>query len=387
MTILLTALVSFGAISNNMYLPSMPAMARDLATSDAGVMLTLSAFLVGFGGGQLIHGPLSDRFGRRPILIAGLVLYAVAAGVSVAAPDIELLLAARFILGLGAAAAQVLPRAVVRDIYDPASAARVLSIMAAVFSIAPAAAPFIGGLLDPVIGWRGIFAVQLAIGLAALCAVLIGFGESLREKDLTAMQPRRMAANYGTLLANRAFLGHALCVAFLFAGMFAFHSGSAFVLIEMMGISTQLYGVLFMIVVGGYVTGTVISARITMRFGMARMIVAGTSIALGGAGLMLTLALVGVGGAAAIIGPMTVFLFGFGIATPNAIAAAIGPFPEKAGSASAMVGFMQQGAGATMAVMLGALANGTQLPMVSCLFGGTLFAVCVYWLLAADARR
>ncbi|MGE0652368.1 MAG: multidrug effflux MFS transporter [Alphaproteobacteria bacterium] len=388
MTLLLTTLVAFGALSNNTYLPSFPAMTRELGVPIAGVLLTLSSFFIGFAAGQLIYGSASDRWGRRPVLLGGLAAYTVASAICALAPDIETLIVARFIQGLAVASTQVLARAIVRDLFTPDKAARMLSVMAAVFTLVPGFAPLVGGIMESAFGWRATFVLLTAIGAATAFAVWRGFGESLRQADARALDPTRLANNYGAIIRSRVFLGYSFGFAFIFAGMFAFHSASSFVFIELLGFRPEMYGVFFMIVVMGYLLGSVASARLTLRFGYRRLVQIGGIVAVFGGGLMVVLVLAGLRGWWVIVVPQFVFLIGTGLIMPNAIAGALAPFPEKAGAASALFGFLQQMTGAGMIALIGLAADGSERPMAMGIFTGaclSLAACCIAT--GADRRK
>ena len=378
MTLLLTALIAFGALSNNMYLPSLPSMAEVLGVPVGAVLLTVSAFFLGFAAGQLVYGSLSDRFGRRPVLLGGLAAYTAASAICMAAPGIEVLIAGRVVQGLGAAAGQVLARAIVRDLFEPPRAARMLSVMAAVFSVMPALAPFAGGFLEAWFGWRAQFATMMLIGSAVLALVWRGLGETIARPDPTATDPRRIAANYRALASHPAVMGYTLSFAALFAGMFAFHSGSAFVFIDLLGYGPEVYGAFFIIVGAGYLAGSVASARITVRLGHRRLVVLGGTIAVLGGGVMLALVLAGRVTAWTILVPQFTFMLGTGLLMPNAIVGALAPYPEKAGAASALFGFFQQAAAGLMVAGLGWIADGTARPMAACIFAGAAASLAAY---------
>lgn len=384
LTLLLTVLVAFGALSNNTYLPSFPAMAREFAVPEAGVLLTLSAFFVGFAGGQLVYGSVSDRFGRRPVLLGGLGAYTLASAVCAAAPDIATLIGARFVQGLAVASTQVLARAIVRDLFPPTRAARMMSVMAAVFTLVPGAAPVAGGLMESAFGWRAIFAVLTAIGAAVAIAVWRGLGETLAAPDPGALDPKRLANNYRAILRDPVFIGYTFAFAFIFAGMFAFHSASSFVFIDLYGYPPEAYGLFFAVVVIGYFLGSVASAKLTMRIGYRRLVATGGMIAMIGGGLMLALVLAGLRGWWVIVGPQFVFLIGTGLIMPNAIAGALAPFADKAGAASALFGFIQQMTGAAMIALIGFAADGSERPMATGIFAGAVLAFAA-WRLAARA--
>jgi len=381
MTTLLAVLVAYGAISNNMVLPALPALASVFQVPGGVAMLAIPAFFLGFGTGQLFFGSLSDRFGRRPVLLTGLGLYTLATAACIMAPDMETLLTARVIQGLAAASTQVLARAIVRDFFAPARAAKMLSVMSAAFAFASALAPLAGGLLLAWFGWQAIFAALAMIGGVTLLLVCFGLAESLPRLDPEATNPGRIAANYKNLATNRIFSGYTLAFAAAFGGVYAFHAGSPFVFIDLLGYGPEIYGLFFAFMLGGFFAGTVISARITMRIGFRRLVVAGIFVCLGAAGTMLVLVLAGLVGAVTILVPQFIFMFGFGMIFPNAIAGALAPFPEKAGAASALLGFIQQSAGAIMVTLLAALATGSAVPMAACIFAGAVISVACFVLI------
>ena len=381
MIMLLSVLVSFGLFSNNMILPALPALAAAFGVSAGVTVLIIPTFFLGFGSGQLFYGSLSDRFGRKPVLLTGLGLYAAATAACTMAPDIETLMVTRFLQGLAAASTQVLSRAIVRDLFTPARAARVLSLSSSIFAVASAFSPLVGGIILSWFGWQAIFAILATVGAATFLVVWLGLDESLRQKDLEAVNPRRIALNYRSIVTNRAFAGYTLCFAAAFGAMFGFHAGSSFVFIDLLGYSPEAYGMFFAMVLAGYLSGTMLSARITMKVGFRRLVAIGSVASLVGGSAMLAVVLGGLTGAVTIIGAQLIFMFGFGIVFPNAIAGALAPFPEKAGAASALLGFTQQSAGAAMVTMLGALSDGTALPMAGCIFGGAVLSFAFYTLM------
>jgi len=385
MTLLLTTLVAFGALSNNMYLPSLPAMARELGVPISAVLGTLSAFFIGFGVGQLFYGSLSDRFGRRPVLLAGLAGYTVASAVCAFAPDITTLVAARLVQGLAAAASQVLARAIVRDLLPPDRAARLMSVMAAVFTIVPGFAPILGGLLEAAFGWRVTFMVLTAIGVTVTVTTWRGFAESLRRLDDRALDGAILLHNYTALLRSPVFIGYTFAFAFNFAGMFAFHSASSFVFIDLLGFTPAVYGLFFMAVVMGYLIGSIASARMTIGAGYRRLVAIGGIIAISGGGAMVALLAAGFHGWWVIVGPQFVFMLGTGLIMPNSIAGALAPFADKAGAASALFGFLQQATGAVMIWLIGVAADGSEWPMALGILAGGMLSLAA-WGLAQSAR-
>ncbi|MBL6927889.1 MAG: multidrug effflux MFS transporter [Rhodospirillales bacterium] len=370
---LLTALTAFGPLATDMYLPSLPAMAADFATDVGTVQLTLSVFMAGFGISQLMVGPLSDRFGRRPVLIVGVGLYFLATAACALAPTIELLIGLRFVQAIGACTGVVVARAVVRDVYGRDRAAKVLAYMGTAMALAPVIAPIIGGYLVMWSGWRSIFVALAIFGLILVLLVWRQLGETNQYKDVMATRPSWLARNYLTLLGDRSYLGYVLVNTFVFCGMFAFISGSSFVLIKFLGLPPNLFGMCFGIAVLGYMSGTVIAGKLTVRIGIDGMLAAGGVVAMVGGVTMVGLALAGVDHAAAVIGPQFTYMIGMGIVMPNAIAGAIGPYPKMAGAASALLGFVQMAAAALVGLAVGQLDDGTQIPMTTAIAAsGTL---------------
>ena len=235
--ILLTAVVGLGALSIDMFLPSLPDLARAYGTDAATAQLTVTLFLAGLAPAQLAWGPLSDRFGRRRTLIAGLGLYAAAGLVCAFAPSIRTLVAARVLQAFGAGSGQVISRAIVRDVYPRDRAARVLALMGTAQALNPILAPIIGGFLHALFGWRSVFFVLAGFGALFLVATTVVVTETNLRPDATALRPTRLAENLGTVLRDPTYLGYVLVVTFMFCGQFAFISGSSFVLIQGLGVA------------------------------------------------------------------------------------------------------------------------------------------------------
>jgi MFS transporter, DHA1 family, multidrug resistance protein len=362
--VLLTALVAFGPLSTDLYLPSLPALVAVFATDAATVQLTLSVFLAGFAVAQLVYGPLSDRFGRRPALLGGIVVYGIGSLGCMLAGSIEQLIAARFVQAVGACCGPVLGRAVVRDVYGRERAATVLAYMAMAMALAPAVGPVLGGYLTVLFGWRANFLVLVAFAVMILAAVWRLLGETNRQPDPEALQPGRLLSNYLTLLGNRRYVGYMLCVAFAYSGIFAFISGSSFVLIGRLGLSPEQYGLSFGVVVLGYMAGTFLTGRLTLRLGIDRMIRAGSVLATAAGLVAVGLPLAGVVTVPAVLTPMFLFMVGAGLILPNAMAGGVGPFATMAGLASALMGFLQMTVAAAVGIAVGHLNDGSPLPMM-----------------------
>lgn len=383
--LVLPPLVAFQAISTDLYLPALPAIVLDLGTEVAAVQLTLSVFLLGFGLAQLVYGPLSDRIGRRPLLLFGTGLYVVASLACMVASSIGTLVAARFLQAVGACCGPVLGRAVVRDVWEPEEAARVLAYLAAAMTLAPAAGPILGGLLTAGFGWRSTFAALALFGTLLLAGVALLLPETNRRRDPTATRPGRLVANYGQLLRDRRFQGFAAVAAFTYCGIFAFISGSSYLLIEVVGLAPVLYGLCFAAIVAGYAAGSLAAARLSPRLGIEGLLALGTAIEAAGGGAGLVLAFLLPPSVPTLVVPQLVFMVGAGLALPSAMAGGIGPFPEKAGLASGLLGFCQLMVAALIGVAIGALYDGTGRPMMGALaVVGAAAALAYHGLVRAD---
>jgi len=370
--VLLTALVAFGPVSTDLYLPSLPAMVQALDTTVSSAQLTLSMFMAGFALGMLIYGPLSDRFGRRPVLIGGILLYVAASIACVFAQGIDALVTARFFQALGACCGPVIGRAVVRDIHDRAQAARMLSLMASAMALAPAVAPILGGWLFTLLGWRANFVVLTLFGVGVLAATWLLLAETNARLDRGATRPTRILANFAWLLRSRIFLGYTLVVSFGFAGLFSFISGSSFVLIGVLGVAPEHFGFAFMAVVAGYILGASTGGRWSGRVGLERLILAGTIVCALAGTLAAGLAWSGVQSVAALIPFVSLYFFAVAWIIPLGTAGAMAPFPHVAGSVSSLLGFIQISVGSTAGYLVGALHDGSTrtLTTVMALMGG-----------------
>lgn len=360
---LLTALVALGQISTSIYIPSLPFLVDALDATASDVNLTLSVFLCGFAICQLVYGPLSDRFGRRPVLMLGVGLYVAASFACVFAASIEMLIAGRLVQGLTACSGPVLGRAIVRDIYGPTRSAKAMATIGVALAISPAVAPIIGGYLQLWFGWRANFVFLGMVGISILAAVAALLAETNPHRDPRALDPGRLLAAVRALVTDRRYWGYTLSVAFVFAGLMAFTAGAPFVFIDGLGMSPERFGMLSVFNVTGFVAGSLAAVRLTPRLGIDRLLLAGVGLGLAGGGVMAAIAGAGHVGVVAIIAPMTVFAVGLGIVLPNGIAGALAPFPRIAGSASALLGFVQMiiAGGASLAV--GRFAHGIPLPM------------------------
>lgn len=340
---LLTFMVALNQMSMGLYLPSMPTMAEALATTVGQVQLTLTMFVAGFAVSQLVWGPVTDRFGRRPTLLVGLVVFTVAGAACAMAETVEQLIVFRFFQAIGACAGQVVARSIVRDTTEGAESAKVMSYIALAMSLSPAVTPSIGGQLHALFGWRSNFGLLAVVGLVLAAIAVARLPETTRGKVPDALQLVPMLRNYGRLLRDRSYLGYILTIGGMFGCLMAYQTGSPFVLMTELGWSPQAYGLLILFNVFGFLTGSLVAARLAPRLGIRRMVRISAVVVLASGLLLLAFPLAGHVSTAAVIAPMMLFLFGMGIGIPSAMAGSLQGFPYIAGSASALMGFSQMG--------------------------------------------
>lgn len=380
---LMVLLVALGPISTDLYLPALPAIRDHFGADVGGVQLTLSIYLIAFAASQILYGPLSDRFGRRVPLLVGTGIYFAASVACMVAPTLEALIVARFFQALGGCSGQVIVRAVVRDVHGRDKAGPVLAKIAAAMGLAPAIGPVLGGVLTDLFGWQACFAVLSAAGGLALLGSAFLLEETNLHKDPSATQPGRIARNLGGLLQHRLFVGHALAATASYAGLFAFISGSSFVFIEVLGLEPEEYGFCFSAAVIGFIAGARIAGRLTR--GPDRSVLLGATINAGAGLAMVVFLLAGFETVATVLGPMVVYMIGMGIVLPHAQGGAVGPFPRKAGMASALFGFMQYGAAAFVGLYVGHAFDLTALPMAVAIAASGLAALAAHVLIIRGA--
>ena len=372
LTLLLASLTALGPMSSDMYVPSLPDIGHSLHVPIAQVQLTISSYLVGFAMGQIIYGPISDRLGRKPVLLVAIVIYGLGSVLCATTRSIDALIAARFVQALGGAGAIVLARAVVRDLYSGVRAGRELSLMGSIQAFAPIAAPLIGGILQTVFGWHASFILLVIVSIAfgTLTARLLP--ETLRKRTSEPLSLATMGNLYGSVLSHRSFLAHLAIMTTTFVGLYAWVSGASVVIQGVYGLSPLAFGMTYAVGSLGYMLGTNIAVRIVMRLGLGPMIGIGTAIMAAGGLLMAAVVAFGLTSVTWLVGSMTVYLAGMGLAMPQTMAAALTPFPDRAGTASSLLGFSQQSCGAIAAAAIGAYLGGSAWPVA-----GTIAAMGV----------
>jgi DHA1 family bicyclomycin/chloramphenicol resistance-like MFS transporter len=384
LTALLAALSAIGPLTTDMYLPSLPDIARALGAPTAQVQLKISAYLFGFAVGQSLYGPVSDRHGRQPVLLAAVGLYCAASLACALSTSIEMLIAARALQALGGSGGIVLARAIVRDLYSGVRAGRELSLIGSVMALAPVLAPIIGGVLQTGFGWRSVFFTLVAAGLFGAGVVWMLLPETLGRRA-EPLSISSMLKSYVLVARNPAYLAYLGLASTSYAGLFAWISGASFVLQNLYGLTPFSFGIAFALGSVGYMTGATLAARMVVKIGLDRTIgFGGCACAAGGLGMVAAVAF-GLTSAASLVLPVAVYLAGLGMVLPQSIAGAMTPFPERAGAASALLGFVQQSIAALCGAAVGALlgANAWPLAAAVAIMG---IATLVLWILTRGLR-
>ena len=373
LTLLLAMLTGLGPLSVDMYLASLPSIRRLLDAPTSQDQLTISAYLIGFACAQVFYGPLSDRHGRRPVLIAALGIYLLATLACALAFSIESLIAARFVQALCGSGASVLARAVVRDMYEGTRIGRELARMAAIMALAPLVAPLIGGVLQTAFGWRSNFAFLFCFGAAAWIMVWFLLPETLRKRAPEPVSIASTVRSYRRFLADRGFVIHLGIATCCLCGLFAWISSGAFVLQDIYGLSPMAFGLAFTVAASGYLVGTSIAARFVMRWGSRRTMGLGAAaMALGGLTMILSVAFTS-HGAWGVVAATGLYLVGMGMTLAQAQAGALLPYPDRAGAASSLLGFVTQTSSAIVGAILGHTLGLTAWPLaIAMLLAGGL---------------
>ncbi len=357
--LLLGALAACGPISIDMYLPSLPSITQAFTVSASAAQTTLTSFMFGFSIGMLLYGPLSDSFGRRPVLLGGIVMFALASIACTVSFSIGSLIVFRFVQALGAGAASVLARAIARDAHEPHEAARVLSMLAIVTSIGPLLAPLIGGQLLLIGGWRVVFVVLTIFGAVCAAMAFLRVPETWpREKRASSAVLQSFAA-YGRLLKDPVAWGHMLCGGMAFASMFAYITATPFVYIEYFHVSAQHYGFLFALNIVGIMFGNFMNTRLVGRHGPLPIISAAATISCVASLFVALVCLTGWGGLWSIVAGLFFVVGVVGVLSANCTTDLMHRYPLNAGAAAAVFGAMQLGLGALASLAVGLWHDGS----------------------------
>ncbi len=371
LVLVLGALSAIGPLTIDTYLPALPELSRQLGATDAQAQATITGLLIGLGFGQLIIGPLSDSIGRRKPLLAGLGLHAAMSLLCALAPSIGMLTVTRTLQGLAGAAVAVVAMAVVRDLFSGIRAAQLLSRLILVLGVAPILAPSLGSALLALTSWRGIFVVLALAALSMLVLAFVALPETLpveRRRPVSVIGSLRA---YGSLFGDRLFIVMVLVAGLMFATLFAYISGASFVLQDLYGMTPQQFGIAFSANAVGMIAMTQINPWLVKRYSPVSVLTFGVLLAVTGAIVLLVLMVLGVGGWFAFMAPLFVVISAAGLSFPNAPAIALNRHGESAGTAAAMLGASQFMIGGAIAPLVGALDNGTPVPMAAIMVGTT----------------
>jgi DHA1 family bicyclomycin/chloramphenicol resistance-like MFS transporter len=379
LTVLLGVLIALPALGTDLFVPALPRLADTLSVDVATAQFTLTTYFAGLGAGMLVWGPLSDRYGRKPVLLAGLATMLAASVLAAFVDSAGAVAVARLAQGLAMASGSVIGRAVVRDLHAHEQAARLLARMTLVFSLVPLTAPIVGALISVGAGWRAIFWCFALVGAALLAATAAGLRETA-PGERRSVHPAAILRTFRSILGDARFFSPFLLVLCAHLGILAWVSSSAFVLVRGYGIEPAGYGLAFGAVMLGQIGGAWTSSRLVLRLGIPRMLRLGTATMFAAGLAALLLAWGGVAHWAAVVLPFLGFLFGSALTVPNATAAAISPFPGSAGAAVSLVGAVGFGVGALISSALGAAFDGSARPMATlAAIGGTAAFILNRW--------
>lgn len=360
--LILGSLSAFGPLSMDMYLPGLPSLTRDLGASASAGQLTLTGCMLGIAAGQLFIGPLSDSLGRRRPLLVGLGGYIAASLACAFAPSIWTLIILRVIQGIVGGAGIVIARAIVRDLFSGAAAARVFAMLMAVMGVAPVFAPLVGGQILAITSWRGIFVVLGGIGLPLLLVTLRWLPETLAPQRRHGGGLRATMRTFRRLLADRSFMPPAISFSLACAAMFAYIAGASFVLEDVFSVSPQLFSLVFAVNSAGLIGMSQLGGRLVGRLGAPALLRFGLfGVAVGSTGVLIVT--VSHAGLLALLVSLFVILCSNGLVFPNATAAALAEQEGALGSASALLGMGQFGTGALIAPLVGVAGSYDALPM------------------------
>lgn len=355
MTVLLAFMTAMGPISTDLYVPALPQLAIEFATTPARVQWTLSSYLIGYAVGQLFYGPLSDKYGRKPLLAAGFAAYLAGTALSAFAASIEWLTLSRMLQGIGGAGPIIVARAIVRDMYEGARAGRQLSIMSTIMGVAPVVSPVLGGFLTVWFGWRAGFAAMLAMAGPIAFFALVQLPETLRHPQPGPINARAIVRSFGVVARNRVWRVYAAIMAMSHTGLFTFVGASPFVLQSIYGLTPVQFGLGFSACSVAFVSGSYMGSRLVTRHGIDGVVSLGVLCLMAGGALQLLGYLIFPESVLALFVPELLYFYGIGHVLPHSIAGALSPLPERAGAASSLQGFLQMTFSAAMGILVVAL--------------------------------
>ncbi len=350
-------LVAVGPLSTDMYIPALPAIRIGFGSTVTLVQLTFSMFLVGFAVGQLIVGPLGDRFGRRPVLLGGMALYALTSLAAGLAPSVEWLIVLRFLQALGASSAWVLSRAIVRDLHAPEETTRIIGYTTGIMGALSALVPATGGLLAQTLGWQAIFFTIASFSVIYLVVIAVWFEETTTP-NRDAIRPLPMLRSMRMLVGNRIFAGYTACLCLSLSAMFVFMSAGSLVFIDSMGLSPSQFGTIFFAIAPAFSAASFLTGRASRWIGPRNLFGFAVLCTLSGTGVLFGLGLSGTLNLIIAVPALTVVTFGLGFIMPLCFSGALAPYPEVAGTASSLIGFLQASFSAAVGVVVAAIFDG-----------------------------
>ena len=361
--VMLTLLLGIQPITTDLYLPALPTLATQLNAGVGAAQLTLSALIICFGVAQLVCGPLADRYGRRPVLLAGMALYTLASVLSALAPSIEWLIGWRALQGVAMAAAVTCGRSIVRDLFEPHEGARVMSRAMAGLGLIAMLSPLAGGVLVQWVNWHAALLTLALFGAATLAFVAWRFEETVPRRNPAATRLGPMLRNWAGVLGHPGFRAWAALLSLTYGGLFLFLAASSFVFIDVLGTSRVAYGAIMASNSIAYIAGTLICRRLLASRGLRRTVKLAAGMSLAGGLSSVLLSLAGVHTVWAVLVPQWAYSMGHGVHQPCGQVGAVGPFPEKAGTAAALSGFLMMATAFAIGLWLGGHLNGTVYPL------------------------
>lgn len=363
-------MVSVGPVSMALYTPAMPEIVHAFGSTEAAVKLSLSLYFAGFALSQLVCGPLSDGFGRKPVVLGFMAIYLIASLVALVAPSVEILIAARFFQGVGSAVGVAISRALIRDLFHDDRAARIMNLQAIVLAVGPAFSPTIGGLIMIAAGWHAIFLAMVALGVVVVLVVQFGLRETV-QRDTARIRPAALAKSYATLFGSPYFVLSSLVITGTVGSLYTLATVLPFLLMDRVGLSATEFGLGMLLQSGSFFMGSLIVRRFLQVMPAPRLVPFGLCCVAAACVLLAVLLRVAPPSFLSIMAPVGLFAFGIAFIMPAMMVASIAPFPHIAGAASSLSGFMQMGGGlvgGTAAAMIGepVVATATVIPVMGC---------------------
>jgi len=374
---MLGSLTALGPFSIDMYLPGFPAIARDLNTTAAKVSLSLSGYFIGISVGQLLYGPLLDRFGRKKPLFIGLVVYIIASAGCAYATTIDSLIVMRVIQAVGSCAAAVASVAMVRDLFPVKDNAKVFSLLLLVVGVSPMIAPTVGGYVTAAFGWQAVFIILTGMGIAILLATVFWLPDSYKPDKSLSLKPRPILLNFWAVLREPQFYTYAFTGAIAFAGLFAYVSGSPLVFMEVFHTDEKVYGWIFAFLSVGFIGSSQLNTLMLRKYSSQQIVNIALICQVTVGSIFLAAALNGLLTLPVTIGFLFLFLCCIGFTNPNAAALSLAPFSKNAGSASALMGAVQMGMGTLISVLISMFEVPSATPMVAAMAGSAALALAV----------